>query len=168
MKKRYFRKDDPLCSPDDIRWIEMTGKEYYSFVTNPENQDRYFIDMGNCVLECTKAEARTHISEMNHQYYIKKQRVQEIMSLSALESTCDCNGEEVIADDLQDVFSIVSSSIEKQELLKILDYLDSPSYHLIYELYLSPNQKTERDIAAEYGVSQTTIHKRKKKILNQL
>ena len=52
MRTRYFRKKDPFCKPEAIEWIEMSGGEYYCFVTDPKNKGRCFIDMGDVVLEC--------------------------------------------------------------------------------------------------------------------
>lgn len=36
---------DPKCRPEEIEWIEMTGREFYCFVHSPEGQNRHFIDM---------------------------------------------------------------------------------------------------------------------------
>ena len=58
MYKRYFRKKDPCCGAAENEWIEMTGREYYRFIKAPENKGRWFIDMGNVVLECTEEEYR--------------------------------------------------------------------------------------------------------------
>ena len=43
--KRYFRKKDPTCRPEDIEWIEMSGKEFYRFITSPEAENHHFIDI---------------------------------------------------------------------------------------------------------------------------
>ena len=57
MSKRYFRKKDPNCKAEDTEWIEMTGREYYRFVTAPENKRRFFIDMDDVVLESSEEAA---------------------------------------------------------------------------------------------------------------
>ena len=56
MHTRYFRLKVPKYMSEEIEWIEMTGKEFYRFVKSPEGQGRHFIDMGDVVLECSKAE----------------------------------------------------------------------------------------------------------------
>lgn len=66
MHTRYFHKKDPFCKPEAIEWIEMSGGEYYRFVTDPKNKGRCFIDMGDVVLEVTEAEARDYKAERNH------------------------------------------------------------------------------------------------------
>lgn len=58
--------------------------------------------------------------------------------------------------------------IETAALQKALTRLDSQNYQLIHALYLADNQKTEREIAQELGVSQNAINKQKKKILKTL
>ena len=73
MYKRYFRMKDPKCTPDGIKWIEMTGSEFYRFVNSPEGQGRHFIDMGDVVLEASKVEARNFKIEKNHSSYIQAQ-----------------------------------------------------------------------------------------------
>lgn len=73
MFKRYFRKKDPLCKTGDIKWVEMSGREYYSFVTDPENKGRWFVDMGGVVLECTEDEYKRYKAEDDHSSYILEQ-----------------------------------------------------------------------------------------------
>ena len=50
MYTRYFRKKNPTSGTADVEWVEMSGEEFYSFVTAPENRNRYFVDMGDVVL----------------------------------------------------------------------------------------------------------------------
>ena len=53
MKTRYFRRKQ---NSDVVEWIEMSGAEYLDFVRDPENKDRFFLNMKNDVLECSKEE----------------------------------------------------------------------------------------------------------------
>ena len=59
-------------------------------------------------------------------------------------------------------------SMEKKALRAALSQLDHESYRLVHYLFFSKEQKTERELAADLGVSQNAIHKRKKKILKTL
>lgn len=70
--KRYFRKKDPACRPEEIEWIEMTGKEFYRFINSPEGKSRYFIDIDYVVLEVTEDEARAPKAEKSHSSYLKR------------------------------------------------------------------------------------------------
>ena len=73
MHTRYFRLKDPKCRPEEIEWIEMSGREFYCFVNSPEGQGRHFIDMDDVVLEASESETRQYKSEKNHSYYIQAQ-----------------------------------------------------------------------------------------------
>lgn len=169
MNKRYFRKKNPLCRTEEIEWIEMTGKEFLAFVNAPCNAGRFFIDMDDVVLECTEAEHQAYRSEVNHHNYLMEQEEGwETVSLYCLEPDTGCNGEEVIAAETQDVEGAAIFSADKKNLAIALLQLDSKSYSLVYALHLASERKTERQLAAEYGVSQIAIHKRKKKILKNL
>ena len=53
MKTRYFRRKQ---NSDAVEWIEMSGAEYLDFVRDPENKDRFFLNMKNVVPECSKEE----------------------------------------------------------------------------------------------------------------
>jgi len=163
LRKRYFRKKNPLCNVERIDWVEMSGKEYYSFVTAPENKGRYFIDMGNVVLECTRAEYKKYRAEDDHSNYILEQEAG--WTTQSLEGI---GGEELIADLTQDVEAEATRKFEVKALRDALARLDPRSYHLIYELYLSDTRRSERELAQARGVSQNAIHKQKKRILKNL
>lgn len=169
MYKRYFRKKDPTCKPENIQWIEMTGSEFYRFVNSQEGHGRYFIDMGDVVLESSKREVQVHRAEKDHSDYLKEQENGwTTLSLYATDDKSGCSGEEVIWDETQDVEAEAILRIEYRALVSALSYLDTKSRQLIYALYLADTQKTERELALESGVSQVAIHKQKKKVLAKL
>ena len=169
MYKRYFRKKDPTCKPEHIQWIEMTGSEFYHFVNSPEGKGRYFIDMGDVVLEASESEARSYKVEKNHNYYIQTQEDGwSVLSLYAIEDENGCSGEETVIDETQDVEAVAIMHIEHKSLVSAFSHLDEESRQLILALYLADTRKTERELALEYGVSQVAIHKQKKKILARL
>ena len=166
MYTRYFRKKNPKCKLNEIEWIEMTGKEFYRFVNSPEGQYRYFINMGDVVLEVTHAEARAYRAEKDHSNYLREQEMG--WSFLSLYTDHEYSGEEVIKDESQDVEAEVIADIEKEILHIALNCLDTESFLLINALYLADEPKTERELASELGVSQNAINKRKKKILKTL
>lgn len=166
MPKQYFRKDD-LSNPDS--WVKMSGKEFYQFVRDPQNQGRYFIDMGDVVLECTEAEYKQFKAEDDHSSYILEQEAG--LTTLSLESPALEDGlhiEEFIADITQDVEAEAVQRIETAALFIALSQLKAKDYRLIYALYLADDIKTEREVAQLNAVSQNAIHKRKKKILKIL
>ena len=169
MYKRYFRMKDPKCKPEQIEWIEMTGREFYRFVNSPEGRGRHFIDMDDVVLEASENEVRSFRTEQNHSYYIQTQEEGwSTLSLYAIEDKNGCSGEETVMDEAQDVETEVMKRTESAALRRALEHLDSESYQMIHALYLADTRKTERELAQERGVSQVAIHKQKKKILATL
>lgn len=166
MYKRYFRMKEPGCEPEEIEWIEMTGREFYRFVNSPEGQGRYFIDMNDVVLESSKREAQIHRAEKDHSDYLKEQEEGwDTLSIYAVEEDCGCSGEEVIRDKTQDVEAEVMRRIETAQLRQALKCLDSESYWLIHALYLANTRKTLRQLSLSSGVPVMTLQDRKKKAL---
>lgn len=164
MSKRYFRKKDPSCKAEGIEWVEMTGKEFYSFVTAPENKERFFIDMDDVVLECDKETAREYRAEKDHSDYLKEQEDGwSILSLHTLEEEMGFGGESILKDETQDVEKSAILNAKRRALHAALTLLDTKSFQLIHALYLAEERKTERELASEHGVSQNAIHKRKRK-----
>lgn len=169
MFTRYFRKKDPLSKAQNVEWVEMSGKEYYQFVTDLTNAGRHFVDMGDVVLEATENEMREYISEKNHNYYLQAQEEGWItLSFYSVVDQNGCSGEEVAVDETQDVEEEAIAIIEHKALRDALLRLDTTDQQMIYDLYLAVNRKTERDLADKCGLSQVAIHKQKKKILDNL
>lgn len=167
MYTRYFRRKDPKCRPEEIEWIEMSGKEFYRFVNSSEGQGRYFIDMGDVVLEASKREAQIHRAEKDHSNYLKE--LEEGWStLSIYANEHGYSGEEIIADEVHDVESEAIMRIETAALQKALTQLDSQSYQLIHALYLADTRKTLRQLSQDSGIPIMTLQDRKRKVLSWL
>ena len=58
--------------------------------------------------------------------------------------------------------------VEQDALIAALHQLDCSSFYLIHSLYLTSEKKTEHELAAEIGISQQAVHRRKEKILKKL
>lgn len=169
MHTRYFRKKDPFCQPEAIEWIEMSGGEYYRFVTDPKNKSRCFIDMGDVVLECTKAEYKRYKVEDDHSNYIlEQQEGWSTVSLSALAQQEFISGKETIVDTNSSVEEAVMQSLLTQKLYNALRQLPVQDYQIIYELYLATPRKTIRQLSAEYGIPVMTLQDKKQRIVSAL
>ena len=59
-------------------------------------------------------------------------------------------------------------SIVRKALNEALSSLDEESYMIIDALILGHDRRSERDLAAEFGLSQKAINKRKQKTLKNL
>ena len=54
VKRQYFRKKDPAVQGDRVEWIKMSHSQFYQFITSPDGRDRFFIRMGDIVIEASK------------------------------------------------------------------------------------------------------------------
>ena len=166
MARQYYRKDDP-SNPN--KWIQMSGKEFYQFVRDPQNQNRYFIDMGDVVLECSEVEYKKYKAEDDHSSYILEQESGWVtVSLKDTDSENNVSLEDMVADAAQDVEAEAIRRVEIAALRTALSQLDPKSYQIIRALYSSADRKTERALAEAAGISQNAIHKQKEKILKIL
>ena len=169
MSKRFFRKDGSDNDVVKTKWIEMSREEYYHFITLPEGKGRFFIDMGNVVIEASEEEAKLYAAEKNHHDYISKQRKGWlIISLYEAEKEKGFNGEQVLRDSQQLVEDEAIARMEIDAVKKALPQLDENSYSLVYALFLADEPITECDLAKKYGISQAAVYKRKRKILKIL
>ena len=150
-------------------WVEMTGREFYTFVTAPENSGRYFMDLGDIVLECTGEQYREHRAEVNHHNYLRAQE-EGWTTISLDHYTCRSGhtGEEVIADPSQDVEAAALLALQRQAVRELLKRLPGEERAVLEALYLSDNPKSVRQLAADCGVSHTALNKQLKKILRKI
>lgn len=167
MARQYFRKKDPSVQIPE--WIEMSGCEFYQFVTSPEGQGRYFIDLDDYVLEASKKEYTSWRRDKDHSDYLKEQEANcVILSLYSDLIAEYGNGESVLTDRPIGSESQISEYAKYKALHSALASLDAESYKLIHSLYLSKKPKSLRKLSKESGTPVMTIQNRKKKILMRL
>lgn len=169
MARQYLRKAEPYDQNPSSDWIMMTGKEFYHFINSSESEGRYFIKWDDLVIEASKAQYDDWLSEEKHSRYLRScEREWDTLSLYTDLSQEGKNGEELIPDPSTDVELHAMARVQREALTAALHQLDFSSFHLIYSLYLASNKKTEGELAAEIGVSQPAVHRRKEKILSNL
>ena len=78
------------------------------------------------------------------------------------------NSEGILPDETANTEELAIKSIVQKALFAALSTLDAESYQLIDALILSDDQKSERELALEFGLSQNAVNKRKNKILKNL
>lgn len=169
--KRYFRKNDPAAQESNPEWIEMSGQEFYRFITSPAGRERFFIDMEEFVIEAPKEiyeEWRREQSRKSYHYNQAMKLGVKVLSLNSDEISEKGDGEDVIPDETVYVEEDAILSSEIHDLYAALSQLDHASYQLIYSYYLAEDHKSESQIAEELGISQPAVHKQKKKILKSL
>ena len=160
MSRKFFRRSD------SGEWQEMSGEEYLAFVRDPANKNRYFLDMGNVVLECDEAAYRQYQTEKDHSRYINTGKA-ETISLDVLLELPDKLVLEIFSDERETEEKYFDRLL--LDALRIaLKELSKEEYALIFAIYLSENRKTERQLAKQYGISQCAVNKRKKAVLKRL
>ena len=164
---RYFvRKDPDSCK---VEWNEMSGTEFYAFIKSTESADRHFANMGDFTIEMPADEFENWTKDRNRCAYLNNLK-NGVTILSLQEEYQSDSGilEEHIQDPSVDIEGDVISNIEKKNLRAAVQSLDQESRYIVDALYLSENRKSGRALAAEMGIAQTELQRRKKKILRNL
>ena len=166
MAKQYYIKKDPSTSGADIEWIAINGKDFYQLITSPAGKGRYFIDMDDFMIEATEEEYKDWRREKNHSDYLHEQEAR--VQLLSLHDSEDGDQGCLVSDMAASTEEQAMASVVRKALCEALCSLDKESFLLIDALILAQDRKSERDLAAEFGLSQKAINKRKKKILRDL
>ena len=169
MARLYFRKKESFDQNPNSEWLQMTGREFYQFVSAPENAGRRFIDMGNVVLEAPDPIFREYKSELDHSDYLREQESGwSTISISELQGKDALSGEEAITDHTQNVEAAAVQLLISQELHTAIKLMTDSERWIITELYLARPPKTLRQLSAESGIPVMTLQNRKKKALKNL
>ena len=165
MKTRYFRRKQ---NSDAVEWIEMSGAEYLDFVRDPENKDRFFLNMENVVLECSKEEyLQSRTEKRRSDYFAESKKGWMIISLFA-QADKESTGEEVIPDPDADVEENILHTLAVQRVREVVDALPEEDAALLRALYLQTPPLTLRAYSEKTGIPVMTLHYRKEKLLRLL
>ena len=165
MKTRYFRRKQ---NSDAVEWIEMSGAEYLDFVRDPENKDRFFLNMKNVVLECSKEEdLQSRTEKRRSDYLAESKKGWKIISLFA-QADKESTGEEVIPDPDADVEENILHTLAVQRVREVVDALPEEDAALLRALYLQTPPLTLRAYSEKTGIPVMTLHYRKEKLLRLL
>ena len=165
LKTRYFRRKQ---NSDVVEWIEMSGAEYLDFVRDPENKDRFFLNMKNVVLECSKEEyLQSRTEKRRSDYLAESKKGWTIISLFA-QVDKESTGEEVIPDPDADVEENILHTLAVQRVREVVDALPEEDAALLRALYLQTPPLTLRAYSEKTGIPVMTLHYRKEKLLRFL
>lgn len=169
MARQYLRKAEPYDQNPNSDWVTMTGSEFYRFINSPKSKERYFIKWDDLVIEGSREEYNDWLCDEKHNRYLREHEngwnTISLYSDLSREGWC---GEELLPDPTINVELSAISSLQQNALIAALRQLDYESFYLIYSLYMAVGKKTESEFAAEVGISQPAVHKRKEKILRKL
>lgn len=157
------------------RLIEISGREFYQLVSDTEGEQRYFIRLADdmdfacaeILIEVPKTDYLIWKQE-NNQYLYKrsvKSRYTEVPFDDALLFLSEKRNEALETAPPEEI-------IEKMEnlnqLQKAFAGLTEEEKELIWLLYLCKEPLTETQAASVLHISQSAVHKRKKKILEKM
>lgn len=176
MTKKYYIWKDPACGGVNVVWRELTGREFYVLVRQPENRGRRFIRLGNdvcpeadiIVLEATPEEYTAWKREQNAQDYLSRLRKESLttsLDLPPQESELD-SLYEAVADKQIDVERAALSHLAHETLERVLKSLKPDDARLLVDLYVK--ERSAAEIAREQGVHRSTITRRISTVLEQL
>lgn len=181
MENKYFIWKDRNCNGINPEWRELSPREYYAFVTAPENKGRFFIDFNaDCseetsvlMMEVTADEyadwdRRRH--RFNYRQEMEREYEDTFVSLDQeVPNTEEMLFHDVVADPDISTEGDALHEVELSSLRADLTSLTDEERELMDTLYLNnPECKAERAIARELGLPQKTLNNRKKAVLKKL
>lgn len=127
---------------------------------------RLFLPLHGMLMEVSETDYKAFYRDKRRQKYLREISEQnEDFSCNML-TTDDFNGEDILLSDDPPVEDQVMGCIMLDKLFKVLPQLNHEERFLISSIYFQ--RKSERSIAAELGISQSAVHKRKHRILLKL
>lgn len=101
MKNMFFVWKDPNWNGVKPEWIQMTGEEFYAFVTKPENKARYFIweywdpdhtELGYYKMETTEEAYKDWDARHGRENRAETRDMLSLPRIGSGSSNEDCNG----------------------------------------------------------------------------
>lgn len=181
MENKYFVWKDRNCNGINPEWRELTPREYYAFVTAPENKGRFFIDFNaDCteetsvlMLEVT-AEEYADWDRRRHRFDYRQEMEKEFEdSFVSLDQEVPCTEgmlfHDVVADLDINTEGDALHQVELSFLRTDLTTLTDVERELIDALYFhNPDALGERTVAKKMGLPLMTFNCRKRKIFEKL
>ena len=146
----------------------MSSGEYRDVVRDPQNKDRYWLNMKNDPLGCSEAESlQSRTEKRRSDYLAESKKGWTIISLFA-QADKESTGEEVIPDPDADVEENILHTLAVQRVREVVDALPEEDAALLRALYLQTPPLTLRAYSEKTGIPVMTLHYRKEKLLRLL
>ena len=182
MKNIYLVKKNPEMEVSNENWIVMNAYEFAMFLKTPDGERRKdnFGKLPNCGLdadytiyaECGVQTAKEWKSEQNSYDYLlrhkKESGIKTVPYQALVINGEENNGEELIADENEDVEFYVLKKIAIEELYQAIYRLSPYERDLITCLFLLDEPMTESEFALLHGTYQEKISRQKRKALLKL
>ena len=148
-------------------YVEITYQEFLERCASDSSyKSKKFILVETRIMEISEENYRAYYKEKRRVKYVKeREREVGIVSYDALTDS-GINGEELIADQEEDVCDLAVSQTLVESLRNCLSLLTDEEYRLIRLRFYA--QLTEAEIGRLYGVSQQSISKRLARICKKI
>lgn len=167
-------ENGPYMSHDKTkRYRRLSGPQLYRYLISPEGKGkRFYVDEESGVgVEIPQELIPEFRKEERHQQYVsdtEKEYPYRCTYLYEMELTDAISGEDTIADDTVNVEDAAILHTRINELHNALQLLNNDELLYINSLYLSHNRMTQQQLAFYLGVSQQTVSRRCREILQKL
>lgn len=181
MSKQFYVWKDRNCNGVDPEWVQLTGREYFSFVSDPGNEGRYFVVLGDdgdenageIYMEVTPEDYRKWKNESRVSYRRQRRNAPYVECQRSLDETVGEDEElalhELVADENANLVEQAFHNLDLSTLREAMKSLDSDEIEIVSALYFSnQDQKSDRKIAQLLNLSPTTLNYRKIKTLQKL
>lgn len=178
MAKKYLVWKDRNCNGINPEWIEMTGEEFYAFISKDENKKRRFIVLNNricedadvIIMEANEEEFLQFQKEYDHAKYLHRFEKQvSFVSLSEpLREGEELYYEDIIADETVNVEDDCIRLQRIQLLKTFFMQLTDEEKALLHLLYVENHGVKECIVARKIGVPKQSLNIKKIKIRKKL
>ena len=165
MSKKYFIMNNRENPHDGYK--EVSAEFVKNYIKSfPEGERAYFINLGHAIMETNKTEYEKFYKEYRRRRYVDEEAHRAgIESLNAIDSD-ELNGTDIVVDQTEPFEEKVLRNQMAEQLPEMISLLSPEEKKLIIQIYF--NGISENALSAVYGVNQSTITRRKHKILLKL
>jgi len=162
--KKYFLLNDR----NDVSkgYSEVSEAEIRKHITNFSEGRPYFINLGYAVMETNRENYYSFYKEKRRQKYIREEaELFGEVSYNALDSD-EFRGADVVIDKSEPFEDVIERKFLADKLPCLISKLNQDEVILIKQIYIKG--LSENSLSKCYGVNQSTITRRKAKILAKL
>ncbi|KAB3536259.1 sigma-70 family RNA polymerase sigma factor [Alkaliphilus pronyensis] len=127
---------------------------------------KYYIPVDGKYYETTKEIYEVYYKMDRRERYLEERDIKKGVKTFSDISSSAYTADEIIGDVELDVSDTAITNIYIEAVLEALSYLDEEDQSLIQELFFYG--KTERELAADLGLSKTALHFRKNRALERI
>ena len=166
MKTKYYEYNKQIGGE---KYSEFTEADY---LKAKEDKKRWFISLGDSVLECEENEYKDYFSKKNHYDYTQKDKLgKKVVPILLEQYTYSDTAQAFFYDSTivpfdEDILDKLSTEQYFLQLQKVMKKLKPYERKIIYQLFW--NRKSQNELAINYGISQQTMNEKVNRILSKM